>query len=120
MGWASGGEIFDPVTRAVLDSGVFDEDALPILTALIKALQEADWDTEDESLEAFPNDQVVVRAFQACGIEPRGQSELVDWIRSEYSVSREKAQSIAVNIHPLIAQAVKESRKGVDSSGVTG
>jgi hypothetical protein len=64
MGWASAGQaIFDPVMQALIDAGASDEIKATIASRLIDVLQENDWDTEDESLEEFANDPVIVAAF---------------------------------------------------------
>jgi hypothetical protein len=72
MGWASGGEVFDPVARAIVDM-LADGDIQPstaelILSTLIVGLQAGDWDTECESLDEFAQYPIVVKAFGLCGI----------------------------------------------------
>jgi len=69
MGWASAGEIFDPVCRELKISFLHPATRKKILVTLIKALQAGDWDTEDESLDQFADDAVVVAAFRECGVE---------------------------------------------------
>ena len=69
MGWSSANQIFDPVASAVLMASIDDSfDSIRILEVLIKALQEGDWDTEDESLYFFRGQPEVVEAFKRCGI----------------------------------------------------
>lgn len=68
MGWNSANEIFDPVCEAILQVGIAAEKATEILRVLISKLQDGDWDTEDESLDEFGNEPVVVDAFRKCGI----------------------------------------------------
>jgi hypothetical protein len=63
MGWNSAGEIFDPVAQSLIDLGSPDEVKRKILGDLIGALQDGDWDTEDESLDQFKNDPAIVAAF---------------------------------------------------------
>jgi len=64
MGWASAGfTIFNPVMRALIESGATDEVKAMVANQLIGALQEGDWDTEDESLEEFADDPAIVSAF---------------------------------------------------------
>ena len=75
MGWASAGAIFDPVARALVELSAPDEVKVRVLGDLIGALQEGDWDTEDESLSEFQDDPAIVEAFRrhnvivSCGSE---------------------------------------------------
>lgn len=87
MGWASAGYIFDPVCKALQKSFMVPEARQKILVTLIKALQDGDWDTEDESLEQFAEDPVVVKAFQECGVYLWGTPEY-DITYGENSVSQ--------------------------------
>lgn len=69
MGWSEGNPIFNKVAEraAVL---VPDEKArTELLTSLVEALQDTDWDTEDESLALFLGDPAAVEAFRRCDIE---------------------------------------------------
>lgn len=67
MGWAGAGDIFDPVCEELQKSHLWPETRKQILVILIKTLQDGEWDTEDESLERFQDDDVVVAAFrEAC------------------------------------------------------
>lgn len=68
MGWASAGDIFDPVAKALIDANANDEVVRRVLGRLIAKLQDGDWDTEDESLEAFRDEPAVVAAFADNGI----------------------------------------------------
>lgn len=69
MGWNSAGSVFGPVAKLLQTAHVWPETKKRILVTLIKALQEQDWDTEDESLGQFTGDPVVVAAFRECGVE---------------------------------------------------
>jgi hypothetical protein len=75
MGWASAGAIFDPVARAMVELNAPDEMKTRVLGDLIGALQDGDWDTEDESLCEFQDDPAIVEAFRQhavilhCGYE---------------------------------------------------
>jgi len=64
MGWASATEIFDPVAKALVELNAPDEMKTRVLGDLIGALQDGDWDTEDESLEEFKDDPAIVEAFR--------------------------------------------------------
>jgi hypothetical protein len=75
MGWASGGGIFDPVCEVMQTSHLWPITKKKILVALITALQDGDWDTEGESLDAFADDPVVVEAFKECGVYLWGTPE---------------------------------------------
>jgi hypothetical protein len=64
MGWASAGQIFNPVAQALIDCGASDEMKTTVLAKLINQLQEGDWDTADESLDEFKHDPAIVAAFR--------------------------------------------------------
>jgi hypothetical protein len=68
MGWASAGPIFDSVAQGLIDAGASEEIKRRVLGDLIGTLQGEDWDTEDESLEAFRGDQVIVDLFAEHGV----------------------------------------------------
>lgn len=68
MGWASGGEIFDDVARALIDAGVGERVKHTVLGRLIDKLRDGDWDTEGESLEQFGDDPVIVALFRERGV----------------------------------------------------
>lgn len=68
MGWASAGDIFDPVAKALLDAEVGDEVTRCVLASLIKGLQDRGWDTEGESLGEFRSEPAVVLAFADNGV----------------------------------------------------
>lgn len=68
MGWNSAGEIFDPVARKLIEIGASAEVTTEVLGELINALQEGDWDTEDESLYEFRDNPAIVEAFRQYGI----------------------------------------------------
>ncbi|MFG3085092.1 hypothetical protein [Streptomyces parvulus] len=63
MGWNSANRIFDPVARALIDTGADDTTKRKVLGDLISELQDGDWDTEGESLEDFLHDPAIVAAF---------------------------------------------------------
>lgn len=69
MGWASGGEIFDSVADDLIRADAPDALKLLVLSGLIDRLQNKDWDTEDESLERYLNDPIIVQAFEEHGIK---------------------------------------------------
>lgn len=68
MGWASAGEIFDPVAQALIDLGADEQTKRRVLGTLIDKLQDGDWDTEDESLAEFADDPVIVALFAERGV----------------------------------------------------
>lgn len=63
MGWNSANRIFNPVAKALIETGADDNTKRKVLGDLISELQDGDWDTEDESLEDFLNDPAIVSAF---------------------------------------------------------
>ena len=63
MGWSSANSIFDPVAKALQQTGADDDTKRKVLGDLIHGLQDGDWDTEDESLEDFLDDPAIVAAF---------------------------------------------------------
>ncbi len=75
MGWASAGAIFDPVAKALVDLNAPDEVKIRVLGDLIGALQDGDWDTEDESLETFKDDPAIVEAFRLHDVTIRCDDE---------------------------------------------
>lgn len=68
MGWASAGYIFDPVASAMQRVGATDEQKTEVLSVLIKALHDGDWDTDGESLGEFEGDPAIVEAFRRNGV----------------------------------------------------
>jgi len=85
MGWASAGAIFDPVAKAMVELGAPDEMKIRVLGDLIGALQDGDWDTEDESLGEFQDDAAIVEAFRRHGVirHCAGESGDGDWCELE-------------------------------------
>lgn len=82
MGWASAGEIFDPVARALIDLRADHDTKVRVLGTLIAKLRDGDWDTHDESMDQFSDDPAVVEAFHrnGCGtIASAGR----DWATGE-------------------------------------
>jgi hypothetical protein len=96
MGWASASEIFDPVCKELQKSFLVPETRQKILVVLIKALQDSDWDTEDESLNEFSDDPAVVKAFGECGIYLWGTPEY-DHAYGENSVEAKHPQGDEYN-----------------------
>lgn len=68
MGWASGGAIFDKVAYALVKADASDDLMRAALGPLIEALQDGDWDTEDESLNEFGDVPVIVELFHQHGV----------------------------------------------------
>lgn len=75
MGWSSANGIFDPVAQKLAELGASDELVTGVLETLIEQLQGGDWDTEDESLERFADDEAVVEAFRRRGVYDRCGNE---------------------------------------------
>lgn len=68
MGWCSAGRYFEPVADKLIETGASDDTRYEVCKTLISALQEGDWDTEDESLGLYTEDEAIVRAFRDCGV----------------------------------------------------
>ena len=68
MGWASASGIFDTVADSLIEAGADDAIKRAVCTDLIRELRDGDWDTCDESLEAFAGDPAIVQAFRDCGV----------------------------------------------------
>lgn len=64
MGWASGGQIFDLVTHALIESNATDKLLSDVCYRLGRALCEQDWDTVGESIDEFRDNPVVVEALR--------------------------------------------------------
>lgn len=79
MGWASAGEIFDPVARALVELNAPDQVKTQVLGDLIGALQDGDWDTEDESLEEFKDDPAIVEAFRLHDVYLNCGDDTIEW-----------------------------------------
>ena len=71
MGWASAGDIFDPMAKIILakmkEGTTTPREAVEILSVLARNLFDGDWDTERESLEAFDNHYIIYEAFKQAG-----------------------------------------------------
>lgn len=67
MGWASGGDVFDPVAQKMIalceEKKLLPTDAIDVLATLAEYLFHRDWDTEDESLETAKGHHIVRRAL---------------------------------------------------------
>lgn len=74
MGWASAGQIFDPIAKLVIETVESDymhrAVGVKLLETLARQLSEGDWDTWHESLDEFKDHPLVVEAFRAAGLEP--------------------------------------------------
>lgn len=83
MGWASGGEVFDPVARTLVDYNVPDWVMRDVCKVLIIRLQDRDWDCEEESLGEFAEVPAIVQAFADCGIFLRSDPRHSDYGEDE-------------------------------------
>lgn len=63
MGWASASGIFDTVADGLIEANAPDDIKARVLSRLCQELQDGDWDTEDESLERYADDPVIVQVF---------------------------------------------------------
>lgn len=69
MGWGSAGyRIFDPVAQALIEADASDDLIRKTLGALIDELQQADWDTELDSLDGFRDEPIIVEIFREKGV----------------------------------------------------
>lgn len=70
MGWSSGSDIFNGVAKALVELDADDRIKRGVLGPLIDSLRDGDWDTEDESMQEFRHDPVIVELFvQRLGTE---------------------------------------------------
>lgn len=69
MGWNGAGDIFDAVATTLINARATDEVKTKVVTTLAWELRDGDWDTEDESLEAFRYDPAIVEGFRQLGGE---------------------------------------------------
>lgn len=63
MGWSSANAYFDVVVQELEIANVPEEAQFSILKSLAAELRAGDWDTLDESLEAFPDNPAVRRVM---------------------------------------------------------
>jgi hypothetical protein len=87
MGYASAGQvIFNPVMRALIEANASEDLIAHIASVLIDALRDADWDTEDESLEEFKNYPEIVATFALKGVhlpmDVETVQDLIDYLRA--------------------------------------
>jgi hypothetical protein len=68
MGWGSASGIFNDMADALIEAGASDEVITATLAKTIGNLRGDDWDTYDESLDAFSEHPAVVEAFRQNGI----------------------------------------------------
>ena len=64
MGWASANPIFDRTAQALLNCKAPDATITTVLTELIDALRDGDWDTLSESMDVFRGVEPVMAAFR--------------------------------------------------------
>lgn len=68
MGMSSGSDLFDSVATLILSIQMSDEDRVTLMTKLIDELRNLDWDTYDESMYTFSDNELVIEAFAANGL----------------------------------------------------
>ena len=69
MGWSSAGDIFDPVAASLIEAGASNTIKRRVLGQLIDNLTMGDWDTQDESLRVFKDDEMIVALFAERGFK---------------------------------------------------
>lgn len=109
MGWASGGNIFDPVTQALIDAKLPGEKVRTVLVTLIRQLEERGWDTQSESLGMFLDNPVVVDAFRECGHLPPGEDSLAEWLYEWTHAGQGESKRIAVEVYPMVMAFVENA-----------
>lgn len=62
MGWCSGTQVFDPVTKCILEGKLTRKEKVKLIIELINALEDADWDCHFDS--AYSNEPIVLTAFR--------------------------------------------------------
>lgn len=65
MGFGNGVGIFDDIVRVVLPMDLSDEQKVKVIVAVIVALEDHDWDTQDDS--QFIEYPLVRQAFERTG-----------------------------------------------------
>lgn len=100
MGWGSAGELFNEITNAMIEVGVSEDKLTDVCEKMIKQFQQDDWDTEDESLEAFDHQPAVVEAFRRCGIHPDGREELAELFATVFRADPAWAEHLADKFLP--------------------
>ena len=68
MGWNTANIYFDAVVTELELANIPEDSQFNILKSLADALRDGDWDTLDESLEAFPTNNAVRRVMAEYGI----------------------------------------------------
>lgn len=63
MGWCSGTSIFDGIAEFVIENGIDEQDSVNLLVRLIDALENEDWDCQQDS--HYYNNPIVQKAFEA-------------------------------------------------------
>lgn len=89
MGWASAGSIFDPIAQALIELNATDEMKRRVLGRLIDVLSDGDWDTQDESMDAFRDDPTIIALFMQ-----HGHRNEIDW-RTEAQVAWDNGRWLA-------------------------
>lgn len=77
MGFCSGTDIFDPVAKYVLESSLTDEQKSGVIRALIVALEDHDWDCQDDS--AYVSHPIVQEVLE----ELHPDEDFRDWSYNE-------------------------------------
>ena len=62
MGWCSGTQVFDPVTKCILEGKLTRKEKVKLLVELIKTLEDADWDCQYDSV--YFKEPIVLAAFK--------------------------------------------------------
>jgi hypothetical protein len=108
MGWASAGQIFDPVAQALVDADAPDETITTVCAALIRQLMEGDWDTLDESIGVFGDQPAVMAAFA---------KEAPDWMPDDYEPAALHPAAEAAAWRLLLDGAESHVEDALDEAG---
>jgi len=83
MGWSGGNTAAEPVIEQLITEvargTISKEAASRIVFKMVRGLRNCDWDTEDEVLRDFRDEDFVVNGFLLAGVALECQAERQQW-----------------------------------------